>query len=400
MSVSTLEVEKIRDQVVQNSTQPSQKGRIPELDGLRGIAVFSVVCFHYLAVQGEVGAGTLTSYLQRLTIMGGTGVDLFFVLSGFLIGGILVDARESASYFATFYARRFFRIFPLYYAWIASYILLTTVAISAIRAHSTSGSAPTVGFPVYANLLFIQNLWVIPFSGLAGSWFAHLWSLAVEEQFYLVCPLVVRFFSRQNLYRFLVSVIVGAPIARIVFRQVVQPKNPFIISILTPFRADTLAIGVLAALLWREAKFQTWLSNDRGGLSSLWWVLLAGTIAFWKWSPQSGTLGMQYVGFTWLALFYAASVVVALARRESWVATLARTRWLRSLGAVSYCVYIIHLVVDSACHAIILGRAPKTTDWKGAVVTIVAGILSYALAIVSWRFFEHPFVRRGHLIKY
>jgi peptidoglycan/LPS O-acetylase OafA/YrhL len=113
-----------------NGTERSQQARIPELDGLRGVAIASVLVFHYLAIQGATPQHTLTSYLQRLTIMGGTGVDLFFVLSGFLIGGILLDVRESPRYFSTFYARRFFRIFPLYYAWIAAYILLSTFANS------------------------------------------------------------------------------------------------------------------------------------------------------------------------------------------------------------------------------------------------------------------------------
>jgi peptidoglycan/LPS O-acetylase OafA/YrhL len=364
------------------------------------MAILSVLIFHYLAEQGLAARPSITFYLQRLTMMGGTGVDLFFVLSGFLIGGILLDVRESPRFFSTFYARRLFRIFPLYYAWIGSYIVLTTFAFSAIRAHSTSDSIPTVGFPVYAHFLFIQNIWLITFSGLAGSWFAHLWSLAVEEQFYLVCPLVVRFFSRENLYRFLLTVIVSTPIWRILFRQLLHPPNPWILSIFTPFRADTLAIGVLAALLWREKRVQTWLADDRWTLQSLWWILLAGAVALWRWSPQSGTYGMQYIGFTWLALFYASTMVVALARHDSWIAMLARTRWLRSLGAVSYCVYVIHLAVNSICHAILLHRSPRTTDWQGTTVTLAAAFLTYALARTSWRIFESPLLRRGHSFKY
>src|ERR1700687_3590491 len=118
--------------------------------------------------------------------MGWSGVDLFFVLSGFLIGGILVDARNSPSYFKTFYTRRFFRIIPIYYLWILAYIVLIGVAGAALRARSNSGVIMALGTPIYAHFFFLQNLMVLPFAGLAGAWFAHLWSLAVEEQFYLV----------------------------------------------------------------------------------------------------------------------------------------------------------------------------------------------------------------------
>jgi peptidoglycan/LPS O-acetylase OafA/YrhL len=118
------------------------KGRVPELDGLRGTAILSVLCFHYVTQQGVTPPGTLTHYLQRAVIMGWSGVDLFFVLSGFLIGGILMDARESPSYFRTFYARRFFRIIPIYYLWITAYVALMLLAGAKVQALSNSGIRP------------------------------------------------------------------------------------------------------------------------------------------------------------------------------------------------------------------------------------------------------------------
>src|SRR5262249_55686432 len=92
--------------------QVQPKSRIPELDGIRGLAILSVICFHYISMEGLTFPGSITDRLHRLVILGGTGVDLFFVLSGFLIGGILLDAKESSRYFSTFYLRRFFRIIP------------------------------------------------------------------------------------------------------------------------------------------------------------------------------------------------------------------------------------------------------------------------------------------------
>src|SRR5260370_30559316 len=113
--------------------------RIPELDGLRGLAILLVLVFHYISQEGVLPSGSFGDRLQRLVIMGWTGVDLFFVLSGFLIGGILMDVRGSPSYFKTFYIRRFFRIVPIYYLWIILYAALIGIASGAITRLSNSG---------------------------------------------------------------------------------------------------------------------------------------------------------------------------------------------------------------------------------------------------------------------
>ncbi|HXM99033.1 MAG TPA: acyltransferase [Candidatus Dormibacteraeota bacterium] len=193
--------------------EPS-KGRILELDGLRGVAILSVVAFHYISQQGAAPAGTIAHHLQRIVVLGWTGVDLFFVLSGFLIGGILMDARASNVYYRTFYTRRFFRIVPIYYLWITAYIALVGFAGAQIQALSNSGVAPALGLPVYLHYLFLQNFGLGHFIGLAGAWFIPLWSLAVEEQFYLMAPLVVRFVSPGKLPYALGAVIVIVPFLR------------------------------------------------------------------------------------------------------------------------------------------------------------------------------------------
>jgi peptidoglycan/LPS O-acetylase OafA/YrhL len=114
------------------------RARIQELDGLRGLAILLVLIVHFISQEGSTAPHSFPSYLQRIVAMGWTGVDLFFVLSGFLIGGILMDVR-SPTYFRTFYIRRFFRIVPIYYAWIVLYILLLRFACALVRAHSNSG---------------------------------------------------------------------------------------------------------------------------------------------------------------------------------------------------------------------------------------------------------------------
>src|ERR1044071_2430366 len=161
---------------------PTSKARLTELDGLRGLALLMILAFHSLSQEGVFPAGSFLAGLQRSVSMGWTALDLFFVLSGFLIGGILMDARSSPNYFKTFYARRFFRIVPVYYLWILLYIALIALAGDAVARLSNSGIRPPLNLRIFSHFLFLQNSFPNALYGLAGSWFGHLWSLAVEEQ--------------------------------------------------------------------------------------------------------------------------------------------------------------------------------------------------------------------------
>ena len=375
----------------------SRQMRIPELDGLRGLAILMVVLFHYVEQQGQVASPSV-SLIQRVVIMGWSGVDLFFVLSGFLIGSILLDARNSPVYFKTFYIRRFLRIIPIYYLWVVAYILLVLLTGAFLRTHSNSGMIAGLNIKVYGYFLFLQNIIMSPFGGIAGAWFGHLWSLAVEEQFYLCSPVVLKILSPRSLNAFLVSVIVGAPLLRILMIHV--HVNSQLMTVLMPCRADSLAVGMLAALLWGRADFRSrWAANTKSVYTALV-VLLIGMAALWKWSPQTETLGMETFGFTWMAFFYVTVLLVAISMPSSLVARWARTNWLGKLGRISYCIYIVHIVVNVICHAVLRHAPAATTDLRGVSVTVLAAIATCAIAWLSWTVFEGPLVRRGHNYKY
>ncbi len=163
-------------------------GRIIEIDGLRGIAILMVLVFHYV---GSIGSprnplwGLLTQSLHLFW----SGVDLFFVLSGFLITGILVDSRHSRRFFSTFYARRIHRIFPLYFGWLGLYWVGRDFDLD----HRLGTALFQTSVPGWLYPLFLQNnapLWLN--LDLPG-WLGMSWSLAIEEQFYAVLPLIIRF---------------------------------------------------------------------------------------------------------------------------------------------------------------------------------------------------------------
>ncbi|HLK04149.1 MAG TPA: acyltransferase [Candidatus Acidoferrum sp.] len=377
----------------------SSSTRIPELDGIRGIAILSVLCFHYLSMEGLTAQGSITDRLQRLVILGGTGVDLFFVLSGFLIGGILLDVKESPRFFSTFYIRRFFRIFPVYYAWITAYILVAAFGGKRLLALSHSGKAPPLDFDIYNHYLFIQNFFLDRLHNLAGSWFDHTWSLAVEEQFYVLIPLLIWLFSRRALKLFLFFVVFSQPLLRVLLFKTAW-VSAGLIGQLTLTRADVLAFGVLAAVYWRDESTRTWLQKNPRWIYAALFILFIGFAAFWKWSPYERAFAMEAVGFSTIAMFYTVLLAAALCIPNGPIAALTRSNLLRQIGAVSYCMYLIHLVVDVACHAVILHATPKTSNLRGAFVTVFAAVLTFAIAKVSWVILERPCLRFGHTFRY
>jgi peptidoglycan/LPS O-acetylase OafA/YrhL len=367
---------------------------MPELDGLRGMAILLVWAGHYFAVPGEGLTGVLGGYWFRL---GWSGVDLFFVLSGFLIGGILLDVRSSPSYFKAFYARRFFRIIPLYYAWIAAYILLVILGRHYLAARV--GTIEGVDLAIFSQLLFLQNFHDFLGSTISFWWFASTWSLAVEEQFYLVAPLCVRYFSRRALAVFLIFVTVAAPALRLLVRGH-GSSGPWLAYRLMPCRADSLAIGMLMAMLWRAPRMRAWLTENSILLYGLFFVLLAGVAFLWRWYSDPLVALTQTIGYTWIAVFFAVVVLLALTQPAHPIALVARLGGFRELGRVSYCIYIVHEAVFLFCHQIVFHALPVKTNEKVATVTMLAAAMTYAIAKLSWRFFEEPLLRRGHSYKY
>jgi len=376
--------------------EPSSQGRIPELDGLRGIAILLVLGTHYIIVSGQ---SQVASFFQGVFLLGWSGVDLFFVLSGFLIGGILLDVRASPSYFRTFYIRRFFRIIPVYYLWIVLYLLLVGVGGSLLRAHTRTGTVPPLGFDIYAHFLFLQNFAIVNYIAISEYWFAHTWSLAVEEQFYLVSPLLVRLCTRRRLSVLLGTLILAAPLIRLFVRSHFA-EGPWLAYRLMPCRADSLACGMLAAVLWRSESFRERVTASGNKLYGLLGVLTAGLVVLWKWFPNPQSPLTETLGFTWIAVFYLLILLLALSRPTGLIASLCRMAWLRELGRVSYCIYIIHTAVNLFFHMALRHAAPQSSDAKGAVVTLLAALGTYGIARASWVILEHPLVRRGHAFKY
>ncbi|MFZ0911631.1 MAG: acyltransferase [Candidatus Acidiferrales bacterium] len=372
------------------------KNRLPELDGLRGLAILLVLSLHYLTYgYNNVQFGKLYRFVQIFRL-GWSGVDLFFVLSGFLIGGILLDARESPNYFKAFYVRRIHRILPVYYTWIALFAIVGSIV--AERGFAKESSVPLISVPVVVYYLFLQNLVFTPLSRFTTWWMSQTWSLAVEEQFYLVSPFLIRFLSRRRLTRVLAGCIIGAPI----LRAIVYSAKPGILSpqyVLMPCRADALAMGMLLAIAWRS-DVKAWTAGHMQLANAALAVLVAGALAMTKWMPGPRNRFEAAYQYSWLAAMYAVMIMVALLKRDGTVAKVARWPFLREWGRISYCVYLIHTGVLWTCHRVLLHSLPRITEWRGVATTALALALTAGIAQISWKYFEKPLIDRGHAARF
>lgn len=371
---------------------PVGQTRIPQLDGLRGIAVMTVVLYHYV-LSISLPPGTL-QHIQNCFRLGGFGVDLFFVLSGFLIGGILLDCKSSPRYFRTFYLRRFHRIFPLYYLWLGLYLSL---ALSVFRYLPPSIKTMWSGWrPTLVYAFFVQNLISKQLQGIAAAWLGPLWSLAVEEQFYLLMPLAVYFLSKRRLVQLLVATLLLVPLLRVAFSRWTQGAQ----YTATPLRADALAMGVLLALAMREEGWAERISQNLNWLYAAIAVLFGGVLCLAVRTLESVGRWDTPWGFSCMGLFFTASTLLALMRPGGWWSRFCKQTALQNLGGISYCIYVVHLAANTICQAILRSFCGTKSVLLDMVSVLVAWTVTFTLAKVSWRYLESPMIRRGHAYKY
>src|SRR5882724_7273548 len=362
--------------------------RLVELDGLRGLAITSVLILHF--ISSSLGP------LRRFVGIGWVGVDLFFVLSGFLITRILCASLGSQNFFRNFYARRALRIWPLYYA-----IVAFAFVGSLLLPKSMHVGAATL--PYY--LTFTQNL------GWAGGplpWALGVtWSLAIEEQFYLVWPLCVRFLPRRTLVRLLLGTLVLSPLLRGVALS--RGVSPWTVYSTTWFRLDTIGAGALVALLsqtplWARLEH---LAKPVAAIAlttaaALCSTLLDGDLVLRRTRPINGLVAIALsVTFSILALGFGALIVSVTSGSPSWLQRTLRGRTLRYLGKVSFGLYLVHGVI-----------IPMSQTWwrpwmgsklgvsgKPLTLLVVGASVSatVVLAVASWRYFESPILRLRRL---
>jgi peptidoglycan/LPS O-acetylase OafA/YrhL len=352
----------------------SSSKRIPELDGLRGVAILLVLIWHYADLVHIRARGPLS--------LTWSGVDLFFVLSGFLIGGILLDNKSTTNYFRVFYLRRFFRILPLYFAII--------VVGQIVGVHRPD----VVMLPWYIYATFTQTVWTL-FTGRWDYWLGVTWSLGVEEQFYLLLPLTIFVVPRKYLAPVLITLIIVAPLLRVV--MVWQHQGLPVIHSFLFCRMDVLLLGVLCAYVLRQERAREWLLSHRGfvyiGLALFGALLTATVLKHWN----LGSWQMTTFGYSALAFAYTFLLLAVLSGGP--IARFMNFAPLRRLGIIAYGVYLLHGLIPWYVFKL-FGQTPNTDTWSARLLLLSSICLMFLLAHLSWRYFEKPLIELGHRWKY
>lgn len=359
--------------------------RTPQLDGIRGIAILLVLIWHYIWGQVVVVAEptSVLAYSIRIFRLTWSGVDLFFVLSGFLIVGLLLDHRNSTNYFRVFYLRRLCRIFPLYFLVLALFILFASTG--------TFSSPPFQGLfddplPLWSYATFTQNILMGDRGDFGPLWLGITWSLAVEEQFYLFVPLLIYFLPRRTLLWVLMVGLLAAPVLRYAFPG-------FHAFVGTPWRADSLLSGAVLAILVRDPSFVSAVRSRRSLLFVCFIALLGGA------AMLTPTLG-GVIDHLLLAGLYANFILIGYLEGESIVGRLLQSRFLVWFGQLSYGIYMLHEAVSGLLHAYLRGTSPQIRSLSDAAVTALALCVTLLLAMLSYRFIEGPILRFGHRFQY
>lgn len=362
------------------------KKRIPELDGLRGIAILLVVSFHYLNNQLIQSENLWGRAIARITSFGWVGVDLFFVLSGFLIGNILIRTRDSERYFSTFYIRRFLRIVPNYYLLLVIFLIIGAIPYFTTNYFLTGNNV----IPSWSYFAMLHNLFMANLKNLGNDALSVTWSIGIEEQFYLIFPFLLFFVKKKWMPVVLVLIIIAAPLFRIQYEHWIPPY------VLLFCRMDALAFGMLAAYFYESGQVPILTQKfKRIVIAILIISLLICLILFVKYND----LGIWRN--TLLSIIFCISIIFSLAERPSWYRTFLRNGMLRWIGTISYSLYLFHYLILGLFYHF-AGRKDGIGIYALTDILISAGALFFSLffAWLVYQKLENPMVKWGKKYTY
>jgi peptidoglycan/LPS O-acetylase OafA/YrhL len=370
----------------------------PELDGIRGWACGSVLILHLFTGIAQTQPGSWIWHLRDATLwlfLG--GVDLFFVLSGFLIGGLLLDSKDQPHFFKTFWTRRVARIFPVAYLLLVTYIVaLFVIRHFNITRFDTWLLAPNPA-PLWSYVTFTQNL---PMA-LAGyqdngpKWMVPTWSLAIEEQFYLLFPFAIFFLRRKWLVVLVVCGIVASPVMRDVIERAFG--SWFAAYVLPVSRLDGLLFGVAVALIVRNSRALSIVTRYRRLLDAVALLILYLIVTNWKCPPWPGPSGgnMYPLKMSFFGIMWGIMILRVFTYQESIFNKVWQNSILIKIGLISYGVYMYNEVINGLVHGLLFNQEPTVSTPAHLLAAVGATAITIGLAAISYIYFERPIRRRG-----
>ena len=346
---------------------------------MRGIAILLVIVHHFWPDSGALYAA------YDVVHLGWIGVDLFFVISGFLITGILLDTRGEPGYYRNYLARRALRVFPLYYLLvIGAFVVIPWVQPGGFwESELVQESGSPLWYLLYAGNIREAITGVEPAYILAP-----LWSLSIEEQFYLSFPILVALLPRRTLTRVLIGMVIFAPVFRTVM-LVLVPDNERIQYLATASRMDVLALGALLAVAVRS---KVELPSRRTAGRVFVALFAVFVVAFLAGGLDRHTAFCRIGGYTLVAFMFLAAVTWTIQSRGAAGTAWLRTRPLQHLGKICYGVYLLQrpaeVVFVRVLDATGLHIAPDSL-----ALVIAKMLFAFGVASLSWYLFEKPILK-------
>lgn len=365
-------------------TKALKQQRIPELDGLRGIAVILVISFHYLNNQLVDATGFTGKLIGKVTSIGWVGVDLFFILSGFLIGTILIQNKHSKNYFSTFYIRRIVRIVPNYFLLILIFLTLTAVPYFSDNYFLTGNNV----IPIWSYLMMVHNLFMAHLNNLGNIAMSVTWSIGIEEQFYIIFPFIVYFLKEKWLPWILGCAIILAVIFRMQYNNWIPPY------VLLHCRMDAISLGAIIAYLNNKYDLAVWVNRY------FKWVI--GILTFDIFICAYKYYQFQDLGNmrnTYFGIFFSICLIFALTYKKTIYAAFLRNKILMWIGSISYSLYLFHYMLLGLFQHF-AGNGLGLRNVKDVIITSIALIISMLFSWALYLKLETPMVKIGKKFKY
>ncbi len=359
--------------------------RIIEIDGIRGVAILLVISFHYINNQLVESTNFFGKIMAKATGFGWVGVDLFFVLSGFLIGSVLLNSKISSNYFSTFYTRRIVRIIPNYFLFITIFLLIIKSGYFDKNYFLTGNNV----IPIWSYYFMIHNFFMFGSQNLGNDSVCITWSIGIEEQFYLIIPFLLWKLNSKWIPYLMIAIVFIAIISRMQYDHWIERY------VILNCRADSLSLGVLVA--WFNFEYS--LTEEIPKIKKILVFVLLFVMGF------CGIIHLIYGDLgvfkhTLFSIIFAISILFALGMNQNLYGKILRNKVLCWVGSISYSLYLFHYMILGLVHHFDGKNGIIINNIKDVILTLIAFIITFGFSSLVYSYLEIPMIKIGKKFKY